>query len=634
VKLGNTNSQTAPLKCDTTQVLETNVRYVSRTNSADAHDVISPFQQKSRESTSAERILKKKQALHVLIVDDDDVDNEKIRRYLKNINLDTTVSTALSGFDAINKIANDKTDIILLDYNLGDMTGVELLQNLSDGLDKYTQIIMITGAGDEQVAVSAMQLGVYDYIPKKNLTQEKLTTTLYAALRRAGLEQRLALSQEKMYKMSLYDSLTGLPNRNLFFDRLSQMIMSAERNEDKFSVIMIDLNLFKEINDSLGHIAGDDVLKVIGHRLNDLCRKTDTISRLGGDEFACLIRNTYSVESIATFVEKLDHAINEPIMLMGHLIQVGASIGISIYPDHAVETNGLLSCADKAMYEAKRNNSRYVIYSQSHHSGTLNNIPVSNYLPTAIEKKQLFFEYQPKVSLETRELVGVEALLRWNHPEIGLISPAQFIHLAEMSSIINQLTYATFDMVFDQIKLWHGVGLNIPVSLNLSARMLDDRKLVNWLLKELLDRGISAEDIILEITETALSSNTRDSQKILQQLSEAKLRLSIDDFGSGFTSFRYIRDIELHEIKIDRLFMQQLNGDNGKDIAIVRSIIMLADNLNVNVIAEGIETHKQWTRLQQLGCRYGQGFLISRPLPAEKLLAWQESWNNSPVFNN
>lgn len=571
---------------------------------------------------------RKSRNTRVLIVDDDDVDRERIRRFVTKLKLPLEIVNAQNGADAITLIRRERFDIMLLDYRLGDMTGTELLATLESIDHAQIPTIMITGMGDEQTAIEAMKHGVHDYLPKKGLTAESLMSAMASALHSMELERQLHDAQENLRILSLYDSLTKLPNRNLFFDRLSQAILAANRNGSQFTILMIDLNLFKEVNDSHGHTAGDEVLSTIGDRLHAIARKSDTFARIGGDEFAAILHDVHTFEDAIACAEKINAAIAHPIAIDSWLIQVGAAIGIARYPEHGADQGTLISNADFAMYRAKRNARKFEIYSETDGNSLDPTIPVSQYLHRALRQQELFLEYQPKINLDTRELIGAEALVRWNSPEFGIIMPGNFIPMAERSDLIQQLTYLTIEMALTQFNKWRESGYTIPLALNISARILDNPGFKEWLVNTLKHHNIDCENITLEITETTLASSGRAAYKLLESLNDAGLEISIDDFGSGFTSFTAIRNIEIAELKIDRLFIDKLQSDS-RDCAIVGSMLSLAASLGMRAVAEGVETEEQWRQLQKLGCHFAQGYGIARPMGANAFISWLETFNTA-----
>ncbi len=567
------------------------------------------------------------QTKHLLIIDDDDLDRERLNRYVKDSELPIAVSNAANAADALRMIGNGGCDLILTDYNLGDMSGNELLAQVKKEIGESIPCIMVTGAGDESVAIEALRNGVIDYFPKYSLKPERLLSVIIAALRKKDVERKLQKTQERLYRMSLFDELTGLPNRNLFLDRLNQAMHFGRRNSSGFTLMMIDLNLFKEINDTYGHWAGDQVLKTIGQRLLPAARESDTFARIGGDEFSCILHEVNTAEAAITCAHKLHSIISVPIHISGNLVRVTASIGFAHFPEHGEDATTILSNADSAMYEAKRSHQGFVSFSQDWRSKcTLASIPVAQRLHQAILDHELVLEYQPKVNIKNHQVIGVEALVRWNSPKYGLIMPGDFIPIAERSTLIEEVSFETFDMAFAQLSEWQKQGLDIQVATNLSARMLDDQHLAGKLKERLDTFGVSGEHVTLEITETALASSFIATQDRLADLLKLGFKISIDDFGSGFTSFRYIRDIPFSELKVDRLFVENLKS-GSRDAAILRSIAVMAERLGIRAVAEGVESAQQIEILESLGYGYVQGYVIARPISASTLVNWLAAYD-------
>lgn len=562
----------------------------------------------------------KQHEARLLVVDDDDVDRERISRYIKKFRLPIAILDASSGSEAMRCIAQDEIDLILLDYNLGDMTGTELLTHINQPGQTVIPTIMVTGMGDERTAVEALRLGVVDYVPKKSLTAESLLSVIESALHSSELERQLHETQQNLRRMSLYDELTGLPNRNLFFDRLNQNILGHARSGDQFTLMMLDLNLFKEVNDTLGHAAGDHVLSVVGERLQGVVRQSDTFARLGGDEFVCILHGMHQRSDAIECAEKIITAISQPIAIADRVIQIGAAIGIVRYPVHGQDATTLLSNADSIMYKAKQAHRKYLCLEDLEES-SVNHMPVSQHLYQALRKHELYLEYQPKVTSDSHQFVGIEALVRWNSPDLGQVSPAEFIPVAERSHLIVDLTYYVMEMAFTQLRHWRSEGMNLYLAINISARMLDDETFTHRTRRLLDQHGLQAADLIFEITETTLAASDQQAHKILNELIDLGIGISIDDFGSGFTSFRHLRNIAFSELKIDRIYTHSLQS-GSRDAEIIRSMVLLAEGLNMRVVAEGVETTEQLALLNQLGCHLCQGYLIARPMDAAALIQW------------
>ncbi|MCB1772582.1 MAG: EAL domain-containing protein [Gammaproteobacteria bacterium] len=558
--------------------------------------------------------------VRVLIVDDDDVDRERIRRYFRKAELDYDVTETQSGAEALALTDQDRFDLILLDYRLGDMTGLDLLAALQQRGGHDTPVIMITGGGNEILAVEAMQHGVADYIPKQALNADTLRLATNNALRVGEAQRQLRAAQERLLRLSMYDELTGLPNRWLFLDRLDQFIARAERQDARFSLLLIDLNRFKHVNDYYGHAKGDEVLAAVGDRLKQVARKSDTVARLGGDEFACILADTFTDSEIDTCVMKMHDCICQPIPISGAVVRIGASIGIARSGVDGKDRDTLLAHADSAMYEAKSSHRRFALFSNAPGREQVAK-PGCQDLCEGMRHDEFFLQFQPQVSLATGQVTGLEALIRWQSPRFGEVRPDDFIPVAESSGLIKELTCSVLLMGLEQVAEWRAIGLRHPVSFNISARLLDENDWVEWLAREMKRLDITPNDLILEITETAIASSNTQQRRHLHALSERGFKLSIDDFGTGFTSFKSIREWRPSELKIDRLFVHDVK-DGSSDASIIESIVTLAKSLGVRLVAEGIETADERDFLTRSGCEYGQGFAIAHPMSISDVTQW------------
>lgn len=571
------------------------------------------------------------QRIRVLVIDDDDLDRERVTRMLKRADSDTQIIEAESAGEAINLCTVGSIfDCIVLDYRLGDVTGVDLLPGLKEAAGKYCPIIMITGLGDEHVAVDAIRNGAFDYLIKSELDTEKLLTAIYNGLRHERLQQEIAEAEAKLRHLSLYDALTGLPNRNMFFDHVENLFFAGNRypGNARFTVFMMDLNLFKEVNDRLGHEAGDQVLEEVARRLQTLARASDVYARIGGDEFVCTLLGVDSMEAAARVAEKICTSIRQPMVVAGEVVSIDISIGIAFYPQDGSNRRELFAHADEAMYMAKRGSKGYTFFQQIRDpaSNQPSSILLGNRLAEAIEHNELYLCYQPKISLYDGSIVGTESLIRWTNQEGHTIAPIDFMPVAERASIIYPLTYMIFEMAMNQATKWWCAGLAIPVSVNLSARMLDDDEFIDKLEYKMAQRQLPHEALIIELTETALISNPNQAIAVLDAFRNRGFAISIDDFGAGYTSLGYLRHFDVHEIKIDQSFISNLQPA-GRDASIVRSIATLGEGFGMHVTAEGIESEELWPILGQLGCDYGQGYSIARPMLPHDFQTWVDTWN-------
>jgi len=556
-----------------------------------------------------------------LIVEDDDVDREKLSRLLRQLDDSYVITEAQSGEEGRARLKGGSFDCVFLDFQLGDCTGLELIEEIRTRGEPPPAIIVITGFGNEAIAVDAIRGGAADYLSKASLKPHVLRAKIVRAERTARIEADLHAAQDRLQRLSMSDSLTDLPNRNLFFDRLGMTLAMAQRSRQSFAVMAMDLNFFKDVNDDLGHAAGDAVLRQIGHRLENALRASDTVARLGGDEFAAILPDSTTIEAATAVANKIVAAAAEPIAVGDKFVSLGISIGIALFPTCGTDAETLMANADAAMYRAKRGGRGYAFHDRAHSPPeNCHSVVVSPRLLRGIENGELRLEYQPKFDLISGVMVGAEALVRWHNPELGILYPGQFIPSAERTSVIKPLTYAVLDMALDQARSWHDDGIHLPVSINLSARMLDDPELIDRVERSLARHGIPPNQLTLEVTESALMADPLRTRALLSRLADAGIWISIDDFGIGYTSLRQLRDLNIAEIKIDRLFVSNL-ALGSRDEGIVRSVLSLGKGFGIDVVLEGIEDQRCLNLVRELGCEYGQGYGLRRPVPAAQLAA-------------
>jgi diguanylate cyclase (GGDEF)-like protein/PAS domain S-box-containing protein len=427
--------------------------------------------------------------------------------------------------------------------------------------------------------------------------------------------------EEMVQRMAFYDTLTDLPNRNMLHDRMLNAIRTDSGEGKPMALLLMDLDRFNEINDTLGHHRGDLLLKEVGVRLKSVLFEPDIVARLGGDEFAILLPRLAEIENVGVVIQKVQNVLQPPFIIEGLQVVVEASIGVAIYPDHGENPDSLLQRADIAMYTAKGIGGSYAIYDTKYDEYSPRRLALIGELRQAIEKDQLFLHYQPKISFKTHRVIGVEALIRWQHPEYGFVPPDQFILPAEQTGLIHPLTRWVLKTALRQCQAWHESGLMIPVSVNLSARNLHDAQLSDYLAELLKTFSGSPEQLELEITESAIMADPQRALEAITRLREMGLRFALDDFGIGYSSLAYLKKLPVDTIKIDKSFVIDMAKDED-DVLIVLSTINLAHNLGLKVVAEGVETEKIWDRLFAFGCDAAQGYYMSRPLPAVDLNRW------------
>ncbi len=419
---------------------------------------------------------------------------------------------------------------------------------------------------------------------------------------------------------TLHDGLTGLPNRSLLMERALQSLQFASRDEFPCSLLMLDLNRFKEVNDALGHHVGDLLLQEVARRLKACLRASDTLARLGGDEFAIVLPKL-GEKQVEVITKILLDVLNKPFELAGKRLYIGGSIGIAFFPVHGEDTAQLMQRADVAMYHAKRNRLGFSIYNQEIDSYTQERLSLRDELRHAVENKELIVYYQPKLEIHGDKPPSMEALVRWPHPVHGIIGPDKFIPLAEESGLMNPLTHHVLDLATTQCAAWRREGLNISVSVNLSTHNLREKDLAERIAETLREKDLPPGSLVLEITESMLMEDPLRAIKLLKDLQDMGVESSIDDFGTGYSSLSYLRQLPVDEIKIDRSFVMNMKT-NQNDEVIVRAIIDLAHNLGLRVVAEGAESQDEWDMLARFDCDIVQGYYISRPQPAEDITAW------------
>ncbi len=674
--------------------------------------------------------------LHILIVDDDDVDRMSVRRQLKSVGSGITMVEATCGREALERVREENFNCIFLDYLLPDSDGLSVLTDIrGESID--TPVIMLTGHGDERLAVELMRAGAADYLPKGQLSTELLEHSLRNALRLHGAEQERKRAQEALQRsnkkiidilesisdaffaldgdwrftylnqqaerllqaerqtlldgniwerlpnlapwfreslttamtskqpvscdgeyeligkwletqvypgqdgisvyfrditerkkaadrlnyLANYDALTDLPNRVLFVDRLTQALSRAPWHERRIAVMFCDLDRFKIINDSLGHNVGDHLLKNVAQRFLSCVRNGDTVARLGGDEFVILLNDMAKSGDAAAIANKIIESVAEPFVLDGHELFVTVSIGISLNSEDGTDPKVLLKNADTAMYRAKDlGKNGFHFYSRSLEVRASDRLGIENALRRALERHELYLLYQPQVNLTTGRIVGAEALLRWQNSGMGLMSPTEFLPVAEESGLIIPIGEWVLSTACQQAKVWHEAGFSdLRVAVNISDRQFHHSGLAEGIRKVLAESGLAAEFLDLELTEDIVMKNTGKAAELIHELRSAGVKLAIDDFGTGYSSFGHLKSFPIHTVKIDRSFISDLSSDN-EDGAIVEAMLAMAHKLKLNVIAEGVETQQQRDFLMECDCDEMQGFFFSRPVSSDDFL--------------
>jgi diguanylate cyclase (GGDEF)-like protein/PAS domain S-box-containing protein len=432
--------------------------------------------------------------------------------------------------------------------------------------------------------------------------------------------------QKLMEYLALHDNLTGLPNRTLLMDRLEHAILASRRDSQPLALLLLDLDRFKEINDTLGHAVGDSLLAEVGQILSGPLRDSDTVARLGGDEFAILLPLVSGLAQARDIAERVAAVLTRPFPVEQITVEVGVSIGVTLYPDHGTDASELMRAADVAMYVAKRDHMNVAIYDEDKDHHSVRNLSMSGELRQAMDEDELALFFQPQIDVATGKLTGAETLLRWDHPRYGMVSPDEFVSLAEQTGLIRPLTRWVIGKSLKQLETWQESGLDIGLSINLSPRNLHETGLAQSITELMEKRELRPELITLEITEDAIMTDPERALAAIRHLKECGVRLAIDDFGTGYSSLAYLKALPVDELKIDKSFVMHMSDDSNDEV-IVRSTIDLAHNLGLSVVAEGVESDLHLQTLRGLGCDVGQGFHIGHPLRIEEFHQWMENRN-------
>ena len=437
----------------------------------------------------------------------------------------------------------------------------------------------------------------------------------------ADLKNLTVALEYKAAHEATHDSITDLPNRLLLMDRLEQAIQAALRQKASLAFLILDIDGFKEINDTLGHYNGDRLLKQVVTRLQGMVRKSDTLARVGADEFAVLMQIKPDNENIIRIISKIQKIFIKPFSIDGLEFEIQASIGVSIFPEHGKGMDTIMQRANLALFAAKQGSKKYIIYSSRLDQHNPHRLTMMGELRQAIENDELILHFQPKINLHTHKIIGTEALVRWRHPEHGFLAPDEFIPMAERTGLINPLSIWVMNHALSQTEKWHRQNIKLSVAINLSPVTFLDTELPNRIIGMLSLYSVPPSFVIFEITESSMIKEPSLAMEIMNRLTEIGIKISIDDFGTGYSSLAYLKNLPTSELKIDKSFVtDMLEKENST--AIVKSVIDLAHNLNLNVVAEGVENKETALSLQKMGCDVLQGYYISKPLCSDDLLNW------------
>ncbi|MGD8926549.1 MAG: EAL domain-containing protein [Thioalkalispiraceae bacterium] len=560
--------------------------------------------------------------IKVLLVEDNPGDARLVREMFSDIGANEFILTHVNSLDeALNQLDKDQFDVMLLDLSLPDAQGLEAVKHILDEFPKQA-LVVLSGMNDSNLAIEAVKFGAQDYLVKGEGDGNLLTRSLRYAIERKRSEERLAY-------LAQYDPLTGLPNRSLFQDRMQAAMRHAERNHNIVVLMFLDLDHFKDINDSLGHNAGDMLLKDVAKRLHGCIRNEDTIARLGGDEFTIILQNIDHREDAASIASKIIDVLSAPFLLYDEEVFVTTSIGIASYPSCGNNVETVMQNADTALYRAKsegRNN--YQFFETEMNSEVSERMTMINDLRRAVQNNEFTLYYQPLVEAETDEVIGMEALLRWQYPKQGLLPAKEFISLLEETGLIVPVGEWILHEACRQIRLWQQAGLPpLCISVNLSVRQFHKYDLLKTVTNALNENQIDPKLLQLEVTETILMDHSGGTLKILEQLHQLGVHLAIDDFGTGYSSLSYLKKYPFDLLKFDRSFVEEMNT-SANGAAIVAAVINLGHSINMSVMAEGVETQQQLSLLLDRNCDQFQGYLFAPPMSADSCTKWLQEKAN------
>ena len=545
----------------------------------------------------------------VVLADDDPSIRLMVRHVLESE--DYEIVEAEDGLDAIKAVEKQHPALVLLDAVMPGLDGFTTCQQLKERGHADVPVIMLTGLDDDASVERAYDVGAIDYITKP---------IKWAVLKhRVRSIVKSVMAERKIQRLEYRDTLTQLPNRLLFVDRLEQAIVRAERHRESIALMVVDIDDFKLVNDSFGHEAGDKLIKAVADLLSRSMRRADTVARLGGDEFAIIIENIDGEDDAISIADNVTTILEHNVRLDDQETFTSASVGIAMFPDDGADAGTLLKNADTAMFRAKEKGRRcFQFYKPEMSVNAMERLELENSIRLALENNELVIHYQPTVDVHNNEISGVEALLRWQHPEKGIISPDDFLQVAIDSGLIVSIGEWMIKTICHQLRVWKDAGMeNQNVSINLAAKQFKDQDLITAFKIAMAEHQIEASELTIEVTEKTLISSEGEIEDTLIKLHDMGMTITIDDFGIGFASLTNLKDLPIDVVKIDAVFIAGV-PENEQDVAVVTAIAGLTRGLKLKLLAEGIENERQLNMLKGLGCQYAQGFYWSKALPADQ----------------
>ncbi len=559
--------------------------------------------------------------VRILHLEDNELDQELVRVQLENAYIDCEIVAVSTGVDYVRHLSLGNWDMILADYSLPTYDGMQALE-IATSTCPTTPFIFVTGTMGEEIAVESLKSGATDYVLKQHLKRlvgcvRRALNERAERLRRHQAEADLKVSEEHLLFLAFHDPLTALPNRALLQDRLIQALSNATRRSEKVAILFIDLDQFKNVNDTLGHSAGDLVLKQVAERLARSIRSGDTVARLGGDEFVLVVNAVKDTTDAAVAANRVKQEMAAEFNVNGTCLTTTCSIGISMFPEDGSDNETLLKNADSALFDAKDNGrNQWRFFTPEMNRLARERFELENALRLGLVREQFFLEYQPQYEVSTGRIVGAEALLRWRHPQEGLIPPDRFIPFAESTGEIIPIGEWALRTACAQARRWQLEGMPpLVMAVNVSAVQLRRDTFIQSLQTVLNETGLEPQLLELEVTESLLLSNADVMASLLEKLGKIGSKLAIDDFGTGYCGFSYLRNFQFSRLKIDQSFVKSVATD-PREAALTATIINMATTLGMKVIAECVETEQQVKALRALGCDQFQGYYFSRPLCA------------------